>query len=59
MSKYNKPLFLILIIVIFISFFQLYSFAGNNDSLPPYGYSGKGDDMEQFNCLMKILHSLV
>ncbi|MGI6623149.1 MAG: DUF5704 domain-containing protein [Acetivibrionales bacterium] len=46
--KYRK---IFSIIVFFIIFFNSSSssFAGNNDSLPSYGYSGKGDDRWKYN----------
>jgi hypothetical protein len=58
MKIFLKALVLVIVFLVLVSILPCTSFAGNNDSLPPYGYSGKGDDMEQFYFLMKTLHSL-
>ena len=49
MNKYIKIILLILFVIIFVIVMSLMSYAGNNDSLPSYGYSGKGDDKWKYN----------
>lgn len=49
MSKYKKILYILMALFAFILIFMQNSFAGNNDSLPSYGYSGNGDDKWKYN----------
>lgn len=49
MTFCKKALSLIFLILIFISITLHLSFAGNNDSLPSYGYTGTGDDLWKHN----------
>ncbi|MGI6623606.1 MAG: hypothetical protein ACOX4T_10815 [Acetivibrionales bacterium] len=45
-----KKLFIIVFLLsIFLSITYTSVYAGNNDSLPSYGYSGKGDDRWKYN----------
>ena len=48
MKRY-KIILLILSVIILMIAAPLVSYAGNNDSLPSYGYSGKGDDKWKYN----------
>ena len=50
MNKYIKILLFVTLIIVMIAI-PLISYAGNNDSLPSYGYSGKGDDKWKYNIL--------
>ncbi|NLL96475.1 MAG: hypothetical protein GX227_05135, partial [Clostridiaceae bacterium] len=49
MTKIKKLLALTLSIFLVASVLSSPSYAGNNDSLPSYGYSGKGDDRWKYN----------
>lgn len=54
--KKRKVIYIVLIaLTLNILFCPLNVFAGNNDSLPSYGYSGKGDDLWKYNCLYSAL----
>jgi len=48
-KKIYKFLLIVFLFLIFIPKSSLNVFAGNNDSLPSYGYSGKGDDKWKYN----------
>lgn len=44
-----KKILLILFIIVMPLICSISAYAGNNDSLPTYGYSGKGDDLWKYN----------
>ncbi|NLB77515.1 MAG: hypothetical protein GX796_01330, partial [Clostridiaceae bacterium] len=46
-----KTIILAIALILLVSILPSTSFAGNNDSLPSYGYSGKGDDKWKYNIL--------
>ena len=46
-----KAILLSLVLIVLFSILTSTTFAGNNDSLPSYGYSGKGDDKWKYNIL--------
>ena len=49
MCKDRKIFIVIIVFFLLILLLPQSSFAGNNDSLPSYGYSGKGDDKWKYN----------
>ena len=51
MKIFFKTIILFIALIVLVSILPSTSFAGNNDSLPSYGYSGKGDDKWKYNIL--------
>jgi hypothetical protein len=51
MKILTRTIILALALILLVSILSFTSFAGNNDSLPSYGYSGKGDDKWKYNIL--------
>ena len=49
MKKIYKFLLIVFLFLILVPKNTIKVFAGNNDSLPSYGYSGKGDDRWKYN----------